>query len=122
MANLGQLTSNILRTINASTLLRNRAKLVEGSLFALIDLLTGAKFITLYFKWRAGDEFTKNLSFFLKKKFYLFLLPINFFKLKRQSEHSRLRPDTSSLVVTNFDTKVTEYLCSGWVFFSSDKF
>ena len=28
----------------------------------------------------------------------------------------------SSLVVPTFDTKVTEYLCSGWVFFSSDKF
>ena len=24
--------------------------------------------------------------------------------------------------VPTFDTKVTEYLCSGWVFFSSDKF
>ena len=41
---------------------------------------------------------------------------------KRQSELSGLRPDTSSLVVPTFDTKVTEYLCSGWVFFSSDKF
>ena len=27
-----------------------------------------------------------------------------------------------SVVVPTFDTKVTEYLCSGWVFFSSDKF
>ena len=26
------------------------------------------------------------------------------------------------LIVPTFDTKVTEYLCSGWVFFSSDKF
>ena len=26
------------------------------------------------------------------------------------------------LVVPTFETKVTEYLCSGWVFFSSDKF
>ena len=25
-------------------------------------------------------------------------------------------------IVSTFDTKVTEYLCSGWVFFSSDKF
>ena len=24
--------------------------------------------------------------------------------------------------VPTFDTKVTEYVCSGWVFFSSDKF
>ena len=29
---------------------------------------------------------------------------------------------TKKLVVPTFDTKVTEYLCSGWVFFSSDKF
>ena len=26
------------------------------------------------------------------------------------------------VIVPTFDTKVTEYLCSGWVFFSSDKF
>ena len=26
------------------------------------------------------------------------------------------------VAVPTFDTKVTEYLCSGWVFFSSDKF
>ena len=26
------------------------------------------------------------------------------------------------IFVPTFDTKVTEYLCSGWVFFSSDKF
>ena len=26
------------------------------------------------------------------------------------------------IIVPTFDTKVTEYLCSGWVFFSSDKF
>ena len=25
-------------------------------------------------------------------------------------------------IVPTFDTKVTEYLCSGWVIFSSDKF
>ena len=33
---------------------RNRSKLVEESLFALIYLLLGAKFIILYFKWRVG--------------------------------------------------------------------
>ena len=27
-----------------------------------------------------------------------------------------------SIIVPTFDTKVTEYLCSRWVFFSSDKF
>ena len=28
----------------------------------------------------------------------------------------------TDIIVPTFDTKVTEYLCSGWVFFSSDKF
>ena len=32
--------------------LRNCSKLVERSLFAITDLLQGAKFILLYFKWR----------------------------------------------------------------------
>ena len=41
--------------------------------------------------------------------------------LKKQSEHSGLRLDTSSLVPT-FDTKVEEYLCSGWVFFFQTNF
>ena len=35
--------------------LRNRSKLVEGSLFAIIDLLLGAKFITLFYIWRVGE-------------------------------------------------------------------
>ena len=30
--------------------------------------------------------------------------------------------DRNNFVVPTFDTKVTEHLCSGWVFFSSDKF
>ena len=34
--------------------LRNRSKLVEGSLFAIIDLLLGAKNITLYFVFLPG--------------------------------------------------------------------
>ena len=37
--------------------------------------------------------------------------------LKGSRKHSGLFPDTSSLVVPTFDTKVTEDLCSGWVFF-----
>ena len=37
--------------------LRNRSKLVEGSLFAIIGLLLGAKSITLFFIWRVGDDF-----------------------------------------------------------------
>ena len=31
---------------------RNRSNLVEGSLFAIIDLILGVKFITLYIIWR----------------------------------------------------------------------
>ena len=61
-----------------------------------------------------GDVFTKNLSLLFDVSMLLLL--------HRQSEYSGLRPDTSSLVVPSFDTKVMEYLCSGWVFFSSDKF
>ena len=40
--------------------LRNRFKLLEGSLFAVIDLLLDAKFITLYFISRVGDDFHKK--------------------------------------------------------------
>ena len=55
LANLGQLTrEDLIR-------LRNRSKLVDGSLFALIDLLPGAKYITLYFIWRVGDDFNKKV-------------------------------------------------------------
>ena len=74
--------------------------------------------------------FTKNLNFFFKFFFHFifFFLQLNFssyfcfIDLKRQSEHSGLRHDTSSLVVPTFDTKVTEYLCSGWVFFLQTNF
>ena len=41
--------------------LRNRSKLVKENLFAITDLLLGAKFIFLYFIWRVGDDFRKNL-------------------------------------------------------------
>ena len=42
--------------------LRNRFKLLEGSLLAVIDLLLDAKFITLYFISRVGDDFHKKKS------------------------------------------------------------
>ena len=76
---------------------------------------------------RGGMIFKKN-SNFGKKNFHFILLHFIFIgyycslNIKKQSEHSGLRPDTSSLVFPTFDMKVTEYLCSGWVFFSSDKF
>ena len=34
--------------------LRNCSKMVERSLFAIIDVLQGAKFIFLYLIWRVG--------------------------------------------------------------------
>ena len=39
--------------------LRNRSKLVERSLFAIIDLLQGAKSFVLYFIW--GDVFQRKI-------------------------------------------------------------
>ena len=46
-ANLGQLTSDIFRAINPlAEILRNCSNLNDGSLYAIIDLLIGAKFIT----------------------------------------------------------------------------
>ena len=57
---------------------------------------------------------TKNLK--IKKMFSYILVPLKLscyfcsIDLKRQSEHSGLRPDTSSLVVPILDTKVTKYL------------
>ena len=51
LANLGQLTRDIIR-------LSNGFQLIEGSLFAIINLLAGAKAIPLYFIWRVGDDFS----------------------------------------------------------------
>ena len=50
LANLGQLTRY--QCVSGDLIrLRNRSKLVKR-IFAIIDLLQGAKFILLYFKWR----------------------------------------------------------------------
>ena len=54
LTNLGQLTRDFFLAINDLIRLRNRSKLVERSLFAIIDLLQGAKFFVLYFIWRVG--------------------------------------------------------------------
>ena len=54
-------------------LLRNRSKLVEESLLAIIDFLLGAKSFTLCFLWRVGGQ--KNL---ILKKFHFFIT-FNFF-------------------------------------------
>ena len=93
--------------------LRNCSKMVEKCSTVINDLLQGAKIILLYFIWRMGGWLSKTISIFRKKKFHF--ISINFFvcyncsiNLKRQSEHSGLCLDTSSLV-----TIVTEYLCSG---------
>ena len=52
--------------------LRNRSKLVQGSLYAIIDLLIGAKSITLYLIWRLGACFHKKRSSFKKEEFNLY--------------------------------------------------
>ena len=89
--------------------LLNRSKLVERSLFAIIDLLQGTK-INLFVLIMAcgGMIFIKNFK--VKKKVVHFIL--FHFILFQSLFH----------VVPTFDTKVTEYFCLGWVFFSSDKF
>ena len=51
--------------------LRNRSKLVEGSLFVLNDLLHEAKSIILYFIWRVSEWFSKKN---FKKKIQIILL------------------------------------------------
>ena len=79
--------------------------MVERSLFAIIDLLQRTKSLFLYFKWRVGGWFSLKISNFRKKNFHFILFHLIFLcyyccsiNPKRQSEHSGLRPDTSSLV------------------------
>ena len=76
--------------------LRNRSKLVQRSLFAINDLLIGTKSITLYFIGRVGGWFSHKIFSFmlLHLVFSCYCCSID---LKRQSEHSELRLDTSSL-------------------------
>ena len=78
LTNLGQLRRDIFCAIIR---LKNHSKLVEGSLFAIIDLLLGAKFISLYFIRRAGGyHFHKKISNWKKKKSFSFTT-FNFFTL-----------------------------------------
>ena len=79
--------------------LRNNSKLVKISLFAMIDLLQGVKFI-LFNVWedncykKSQILEKKNLNFFCYIKFFFcYYCSI---KSARQSRHSGLRPDTSS--------------------------
>ena len=64
-------------------------------------MVLGAKLISLYFIGRVGGWFSQSFS---KKMLHIFFY-IHFFKLlkrlylKRQSEYSALRPDTSNLVI-----------------------
>ena len=89
--------------------LRKRSKLVERSLFAIIDLLHGAKSIVLILYGVWGDNFHRNLfNFFFRKIFFSFhFIFLNFLcclcyncsiNVKRQSEISEFCRDTSSLV------------------------
>ena len=80
--------------------LRNRSKSVDGSIF--IDV--------------CEDDFQKNLKIFFHfisfSFFMLFFCSIDF---KRQSEHSGLRSDTSSLVGVNFRSESFYVFCSNLV-------
>ena len=49
---------------------RNRLKLVEEGLFAIIDLLVGAKTNNLYIIWPLGDDFHKKYCTLIKKTFF----------------------------------------------------
>ena len=76
--------------------IRNRSKLIQGSLYVIIGLLIRAKSITLYLIWRVGGCFPKKiLIYFITFNFSCSCCSID---LKRQSEHSELRPNTSSFV------------------------
>ena len=97
----------------------------------MINLLQGAKSIFLYLIWRVGGSFLSKKFQILEKRFSFVLFRLIFLcclcyyctiNVKRQSKLSGLCPDTSSLVVLTFDTKLTEYLCSGWVFFLQTNF
>ena len=61
-------------TINGRYIIRPRncSKLVQRSLFPIIDLLIGAKSITSFFIWRVGGggDFHKNLKLKNKLSFY----------------------------------------------------
>ena len=64
-------------------------------------------------------------SFLKKKKKKLLPLPLKIFQLRKLMNFKPLKFQKSFLIeffVPTFDTKVTEYLCSGGFFFSSDKF
>ena len=80
--------------------LRNRSKLVEGSLFAIIGLLLAAKSITLFFIWRVGDDFHLKKSFLknIVLFYYIFSCYYCCIHLKRQSKHSGVHPDMRSHV------------------------
>ena len=86
--------------------IRNRFKFVEASSFARIDLLLGAKTITLFFIWRVENNFYKNSQIFKKIYFFLLHLIFSFYycsiDLERQPEKSVVRPDTSSIVSFSF--------------------
>ena len=58
--------------------LRNRSKLVKRSLFAIIDLLQGAKSIVLNLNGVWGDDFQKKISNFRKKIFHFILFHLIF--------------------------------------------
>ena len=86
--------------------LRNQSKLVERSLFAIIDLLQGAKlsFFSYYGVW--GDDFYfKKIQ--IKKKINCSINP------KRQSEHSGLRLIRAVLFIFLL-LPITDFVLAYW--------
>ena len=81
--NLGQLTHDIVRSINAGYFirLRNLSKLVEKN---LIDFLLGTNSVTLYYTWRVVDDNHKTIQ---NKKKNIFFITINFFMLLMLHRH-----------------------------------
>ena len=76
-----------------------------------------------------------SCQFFPHAKIHCIMATLNkLFKIEFESAETEKEPrklarfairhsfKINSVIVPTFDTKVTEYLCSGWVFFSSDKF
>ena len=77
--NNARYNSRYLRVSGELIHLRNRFKLVKRSLFAIIGLLQGAKFILLDFIWRVGDGFSKKKnSNFRKLVFFILFYLIEF--------------------------------------------
>ena len=67
-----------------------------------------------------SHNFQRKPRIFIQTKQFPKLPDISHLTVDKQVEGNRESP--AVFFFPSFATKVTEYLCSGWVFFSSDKF